>query len=987
MKYSKKAKKSSARIIVWAITSIFLVAVMFAANVLTDMYSGVIDVALGGVRAVAVENEDGEASKIYQTAYGSEAEATEAAFAVTQEIAEEGTILLKNENNTLPLTKGGALSVFGKNSVDLVYGGLGSGRGDQTFERKTIFESLTSAGFTYNGTLKAFYEDDTKSGAPRQMDIGANLDPGSSGSYYITETPYTSYTSDVIASYDQYDDAAIVVFSRTGSENFDLNKTASADGSKHYLSLNNNEKQLLEEVSAKFEKVIVVLNTLNIMEVDFLETYDIDACLWIGGPGTTGIMALGKILNGEVTPSGSTTDTWAVDFTKDPTYNNMSDTTVYQYYRSKKYQANYYYTHYVEDIYVGYRYYETRGYEELKADANSTWYEDNVQYPFGYGLSYTTFDWEVEASSIENVSIEKDGTYTIDVTVTNTGDYKGKDVVELYAQLHYNQGGLEKAHKVLCGFAKTPMLYPADEANGTDKPNSCKVTLTFNPYDIASYDYLGKSGTTGYVIEAGSDYALHVAKNAHDTVEEIPFEVSTLISYDKDPVTGYEVKNLYTGNENELLDSNLVIKDSLLSRSNISAEVVDLDAENLVNIDETWHNAISDKSTNNPYVDTYQLPSTEQSTEYKIESLLRYDEETGVTYAPYDKDDYLGNEQTDEIWESILNALTVEEMASLFNNGAFGSVQIESIGKPLTLESDGPIGWCNFISVTDNTWTNNNAYTSQVVMSATWNVDLIYKMGECVGEEGLWGDATKSNGLTYSGWYSPGVNLHRSPFGGRNFEYFSEDSYLTGMIAAAEIQGCQSKGVYCYVKHFALNEQEYQRGGNCSWVSEQAMREIYLKPFELCVKVGKTRAMMSSFNRIGTRWTGGDYRLMTEILRNEWGFKGTVISDYNEANPQIDSKQMVYGGGDLNLCTTSSNMWNDYDASSAADVTVLRMAAKNIIYTVVNSNAVNSSFEYKMAYWRIALYTFYVVVSAVIVIWGISAIVKTRKQKKSKKKS
>ena len=390
---------------------------------------------------------------------------------------------------------------------------------------------------------------------------------------------------------------------------------------------------------------------------------------------------------------------------------------------------------------------------------------------------------------------------------------------------------------------------------------------------------------------------------------------------------------------------------------------------------------IADVSHNNPEAEKYtELPSQGGAASTPFASLIQYDDETGRYYADYDNDN---------VWNAILDALTVKEMADMFNQGAFQTLNITAINKPLTLESDGPVGWCNFIS-SDDTWKGNNAYCSQVVMSATWNTELIEKMGECVGEEGLWGAARTedADGLSYSGWYAPGVNIHRSPFGGRNFEYFSEDPFLTGTIAAAEIRGCRSKGVYCYVKHFALNEQETHRNGGCSWVTEQAMREIYLKPFEMAVKDGGTTALMSSFNRIGTRWTGGDYRLLTEILRDEWGFRGTVICDYNQTGNYMDNRQMIYAGGDLNLCSDKSRMWTDYDSSSAADVTVLRRAAKNVMYTVANSNAINNlNYRYSMAIWKILLIVGNCVIAAGLIVWGVFAVRGALKKSKSARTS
>lgn len=983
--------------LIWFIVTAVIVCLLIAVTIVANYFSVIISQALGGKRPVKVESDEA-AVTFYERETESKDEANENAALVTEKVAGEGFVLLRNNDvdgsPALPLKSNASVSIFGKNSVDPVYGGSGSGGGDTTFEKVDLYEGLSNAGFTCNPALKEFYENDALSGDGRD-DTPVDLDQNAEAlkSMATGETPLEDYPDDVKNSYaTNYRDAAIVVFSRTAGENYDC-PMGSTDLAKHYLALDTNEKDLLSYVCGEFDKVIVVLNTLNIIEADFLDTYGVDGCIWIGGPGLTGMNALGDILSGAVTPSGHTTDTWAKDFTKDPTYNNFgsrgtANGDVYYNVDTQKDELLFY-ANYEEDIYVGYRYYETRAYEESKK-GNDDWYAENVMFPFGYGLSYTTFDWEVDGSSVENVSIAADGSYEVTVTVTNTGAYKGKDVVQMYAKLpDYKPNGIERAYEVLCGFAKTPMLYPTadnaavaeDAANDTDKPNSCTVTLTFTPYDIASYDYKGKVDSTykGYILEQSDDYALLISRDAHTVADSVPFKVAENIKFENDPTTGNKVENRYTDCEDSAFNSDTRIADSLMSRSDLSIlpdAVTDEDRA----IDNELVAQMNDTSHNNPNVDSYTMPTQGAAATVDISSLVSQDAD-GEYYVDYGDEPY-GNSGT---WKALLDALTVNEMAALFNNGGFGSIEIASINKPMTYESDGPVGWCNFIS-TGNEWKGNNVYTSQVVMSATWNVELIYEMGEAVGEEGLWGTARTADqdGISYSGWYAPGVNIHRSPFGGRNFEYFSEDSYLTGMIAAAEIRGCQSKGVNCYVKHFALNEQETHRGGGSSWVTEQAMREIYLKAFELTVKVGNTRTMMSSFNRIGTRWTGGDYRLLTEILRDEWGFRGTVICDYNQLGSYMNNRQMIYAGGDLNLCTDKGRMWDDYDKNSAADVTVLRMAAKNILYSVASSNAMNSlNLIYLMPIWQIILIAVDIAIPVGLAVWGFFAI--RQALKKSKK--
>ena len=970
----KSTDKKKSFIVFCAVCALILV-LFVTADVLAVHFSNIISIALGGDRPYQVDSDS--AITYFKTETKSKNEANALAEDITKEVSEEGFILLKNKNSALPVESGTKVSVFGKNSVNLVYGGSGSGGGDQTFKKKDLYEGLAASGLNFNPALKSFYEDNSLSGKPRSGNP-SDLNSGETVSIATGETPISAYSAQLKNTYKNYSDCALIVISRVGGEGFDL-PMGEAAGAKHYLALDKNEKDLVEHVkSSGFKKVVVVLNTLNIVEADFVEKDGIDACIWIGGPGSTGTYALGEILVGKITPSARTTDTWAKDFTLDPTWHNFSDRNVKNgdaYFNTDtgKDVLNYF-VNYEENVYVGYRYYETRD-EEEKKKGNRDWYKENVIYPFGYGLSYTTFDTAFVSEADRKIDGKEK--IKVKVTVKNTGSYKGKNVIELYACLPYTVGGVEKPFKVLCGFIKTPMLYPEsanavvkeDAANEKDKKSSCEAEIEIDPYSFASYDYKGVSGFTGYILEKGA-YKIQLAENAHEEVDSFTLTLDNNVKFENDPVTGEKVENRFTDCENKLFNSDLRL-DFLMSRNDLSV-LPDAPKASDKNADSAFLNAYKDVSHNNPLALKAEMPKTGE-TPVELASALKYDGGSETIFVDY----------FDEAWEKILNSLSVADMASLFNNGAFQTVYLERINKPKTLESDGPVGWCNFISVTDETWKGNNAYTSQVVMSATWNVELIERMGEIVGEEGLWGSKRNKGeeGLSYSGWYAPGVNIHRSPFGGRNFEYFSEDPFLTGKLGAAEVRGCSKKGVYCYVKHFALNEQETHRGGGSSWVTEQAMREIYLKPFEMIVKEASATAIMSSFNRIGTRWTGGDYRLLTEILRDEWGFKGTVISDYNENSAYMNSKQMIYAGGDLNLCSNKAKMWNDYDVNSAADVYVLRNAAKNVLYTTLSSNMVNGfNYKYAMAIWKIVLIVVNVVAFIGVCAWGFFTLRKTLKK-------
>ena len=961
----------------WFISAVTFLVLVIVVDVLAfGVFYKPIVMALGSERPVYGDDVDSP----YVPEAQSKQETYELANSNNEWFCEEGSVLLKNANNALPLAEGSKVSVFGKNSVNLVYGGTGSSAGNLS-NAKTLYESLEAAGFEYNPTLKSFYDDDKKSGSGRGENSD-DLDNGEEVAMSTGETPYSSYVSNnITASYAGYSDAAIVVFSRAGGEGFDLPKTSSDDPDRHYLELDPNEQELLRQVTGAFEKVIVVINSSHAMELGFVEdgTYgEIDACLWIGAPGGSGIMALGRLLSGEVTPSGHTADTYAADFTKDPSYNNFGY-AANEYDRTDSSDRTYWFSQYEEGIYVGYRYYETAWYEAEQGNYADFDYDSAVVYPFGYGLSYTSFSWEiVDDSSLNGKEISADGTYTVTVKVTNTGRYPGKDVVQMYCSAPYTKGGIEKAYKVLCGFEKTPELYPVSEnaahpedaADGKDKPNSCEITLTFTPYDVASYDYSDANGNGfyGYELDSGN-YTMFVSFDAHDDFAEIPFTVGADgIRYENDPDTDTKVENLFSDAEEGLVTERLTRADfaGTWPQKATAADKAASD-ELLAALTSTAHN--------NPEAGSYTLPEqgVVSETPLTLRDLLYDEDGKFVGRVSYD----------DPRWEQLLNQLTVSDLGNLFNDGCFHSVAVLGIGKPLTIDTDGPSGFTNFIQ--KDLVTNTCVYCSEVVLSSSWNKDVLYKMGSSIGDEGIWGNM-ESGGYPYSGLYAPGANIHRSPFGGRNGEYFSEDSYLTGICAAKEIEGAADKGVYMTIKHFAVNEQETKRSvsGLVNWLDEQSLRELYLKAFEIAVKEsgGKASAVMSSFTRIGTVWAGGDYRLLTTVLRDEWGFNGFVISDFN-TNYYMNCKQMAYAGGDLNL--SSTRFWNGAEnASSAADVTVLRKAAKNILYTVVNSNAMNGNIiGYKMPIWQVIAITVESILGGIAVGTGIFVFVRAAGKRKA----
>ena len=989
----KNRPKKSKALVVWAIVTVIVLLADCVGNYLVVGLPGsmnsLLDKPMGAIgEAIDFKLSAGELGGLMDTLFGSQrpiysdevtsvyptqkatnkAEAFANAQEVNLKLAEEGFVLLKNENAALPMNKGARISVFSKNSVNLSYGGSGSG-GFDTSNNKNLYESLNDAGFVTNPTLKNFYES-SQSGPVRTAN-SSDLDNGDNQKIATAETPQSKYTDAVRNSYADYSDAALVVITRIGGEGFDLpryqgDSEGAVSPDSHYLELDQNEIDLLTAVTdGTFKRVVVVFNTPSSFEATFLKDSayaafadKIDAAVWIGFTGSNGITALGEILNGDVNPSGRLVDTWAADFTKNPSFVNfgtgcLPDTT-------DKYDGGMYYSvDYEEGIYVGYRYYETRG----ETDGED-WYNANVVYPFGYGLSYTTFNWTVgDASASE---IELGTTITVPVTVKNTGSVAGKDVVQLYASAPYTLGGIEKAYKVLVGFAKTKLLQPGESET---------VTVSFDPYSAASYDYrdANSNGFSGYELEAG-EYTLYVSRNAHESEKAIALNLAADVQIGTDPTTDSEVVNRYTDSE-DFLDSDWQL-DAMLSRADWEGTwPTPQTAQQHAGTDRLYEEIRSEEHNNPTDFDSEEYPWFGEEPTLTLRDLLPSAEAEG--YEPVVSYD-------DERWEELMMGCDEEEMIALINNGAYHTLAMESVGLPATIHGDGPSGFTCFMSKEQVNGTCQ--YVSEPVMASTLNIKLMNELGEAIGEEGTIGD--KATGQPYSSIYAPGVNIHRSPFGGRCSEYFSEDPFISGMMGAAEVQGIQSRGVLPTVKHFVANEQETHRsiGGDLSWLSEQALREIYLKPFEYTVKLGETRGIMTSFNRIGTRWTGGDYRLLTEILRNEWGFNGLVICDFNTIPQYMIPRMMFYAGGSLDLATQQSAMWMDCDTSDAGDAIVLMRAVKDVMYALVNSNAMNAEvIGYNPPIWQEYLHWINIGAFTLVGVWLVLAIVRTVRCNKRQK--
>ncbi len=989
---------------VWLIVSLCVIIFFFTATMVAtqnDFLSGTIDTVLGGERRVHKSGDPDKYMRYEKTtdgfkqfkpelelgtsviaSGGEKRDVLEAANKLNEEIVGEGITLLKNKDGALPLAKGAKISVFGKNSANIVLGGSGSGGGNAE-NSVSLYDGLREAKFELNPTLVKFYEG-SKSGSGRGENpaIGAKVT-----GLEIGETPQSKYTSDVTGSYASYSDAAVVVFSRIGGEGFDLPRlqktgyngspvSGSQDGGQHYLELDKNETELLNAVIASktFKKVVVLINCATSMELGFIEeTEGVDAALWIGSPGGSGAYAVGRVLNGDVNPSGHLVDTYVRDFTADPTWQNFGDNLANNgnAYLVGGTELGNYFVEYEESIYFGYRYYETRSFQDVyRFGTDNGWYDKAVVYPFGYGKSYSEFEWKlVEGKSTPaNTVLDKNTNNKITVTVAvknkATSKYAGKDVVQLYYSAPYITNGVEKAHVVLGGFVKTDILQPGEEK---------EYSITLDIEDMASYDYTDANGNgfKGFELDPGL-YTVYIGRNAHDCwagADAFKLEYSLLdgIEYPMD-IYGTDSKT-----DNKFESMSEYMDGKTMSRASFNATFPQMPTRADRELSPEVRDALTFKydDTNGEYVKSLVTSAKSGENEAAVSQLY----------------ELIGADYDDPRWDTLVAKLSVDQMLELIGQGNFHTVGFEEISKPRTIDPDGPAGFTNFMG--DPTVHDTCFYASECLIGATFNKDLANDMGVMVGLESLVG-YTNGDGRTYSGWYAPAVNIHRSPFSGRNWEYYSEDPFLSGIMGTNVVIGAQSKGVYTYVKHFVLNDQETCRDadGLITWADEQTFREIYLKPFRMIVEDCNTHAIMSSFNRIGTEWAGGSYALLTEVLREEWGFTGMVISDYNLGNAYMHPDQMIRAGGDLNLS-------QDYKPSSGASrngmtdavqLAALRKATKNILYTIANSNAMNGTGEgvvwgTAMALWKVWL----IVVNVALVVllgglWGFLQIFFTRKK-------
>lgn len=893
MRTKKKMSNRKFLAITVPIISLLLV-ITLVANVAVSAFESTIEMWFNGSGA-SFNSEDALSAR-------------EEAKKVALELQQEGTVLLKNNNDTLPLSveETKKIAVFGWDSHGSVLGGTGSGsaRVDKAI---SFYTALENEGFELYEDLKTVYKKYKES---RQ----AGLNVGSTD-FTVYETPLADYGDAVLNGAKDFSDTAIIMFGRTGGEGNDL--------PAEYLELSKDEKDLLDWVTANFETVIVLLNIANVMEVGFIEEYDnIDAAMWIGYPGLEGMTGVAQAISGVINPSGRLVDTYVYDLTKDPTYANTSTWGVKQYTNA----SGKYYVDYSEGIYVGYRYYETAAVEGYID------YDKTVVYPFGYGISYTTFEQKIKNFDVKGDDI------TVEVEVKNTGNVAGKEVVQVYFTAPYNAAEkIEKAHVELVGFAKTETIEP-----GASKT----VKVEFKVDDMAAYDYLGEGA---YVLSAG-DYEIKLMKNSHEVIESEKYTVAEKIVY-KEGADGARYNDL-------------VAAENLFEYANGSTETTPV--KYMTREDMTLPAALDAR----PATDAV---ANQNDGAYEKDPTLS-DITVGVS-AGLMLEDMVGLDYDDPQWETFMNQLTFEEMRDLVAYGGYKTISIESIGKVTTADLDGPNGFNEANTSVDGE--GGIAYPCEVVIASTWNADLAEKWGDSLGNESV--------NYGVAGWYAPGVNIHRSAFGGRNFEYFSEDPLLSGKMAARTIYGASKYGLYCYVKHYAVNDLETQRYGLYTWVNEQALREIYLQPFQYSVVEGGTTAVMSAFNRVGAQWAGSNKELLTDVLREEWGFQGMVISDYYMTfQTFMDVYAGVVAGNDLFLAGIDM-LANPIESDDPTIRNAVRTAARNILYTVANSNAYGASFadeEDERFEWHILVWLLNIVLIGSTVALVVVTVKRTIKHRK-----
>lgn len=866
-------------------------------------------------------------------------------------IAEEGLVLLKNQNNALPLASGTNVNLFGYAAAHTYVSGSGSS-GTGNDNAVTLKDALESAGFNVNEDLYNKYSD--------------YKEDDSKNAFLVPEPSQDNtdfYSDDLWKSYEDFSDTAVMVMGRKGGEGADLQHG--------YLSIDDDERALLDQLEQRFDKVIVLVNTGNAMELGFLEEEGVDAAMLINYTGNNGATAVAEALAGTINPSGKTIDTYAYDHKSNPSYYHSGIEGTREYTDMDKDSISgkgHYYVDYKEGIYVGYKYYETRYVDNETGEVDEDAYKDAVQYPFGYGLSYTSFDEEITGHSGDLSG--DNGKVTVKVKVTNTGNTAGKQVVELYATPPYTVGGIEKSAVNLVAYGKTDELQPGE---------SQELELSFTAYDLASYDYndANSDGHKGYELENG-DYVISLRSDAHTTVDSFDLSLDKTKNFDTDPSTGYKVENRFDDIAGNDESENIVY----LSRADWEGtsdtgdgrddSYLDYDAaEGMTSysIVYTPGRAASKAVLNstNDYVSEHYADNDDTDAEMPTTGAkngLKISDMKGLSY-------------DDEKWDKLLDELSVSDMQYLIGSGSMGIGYLDSIGLAQTAANDGTQGITPAYAYNGGTSTDAcYSYPNEGAVASSWNTQMAYDEGEAVAQE--------ADACNVTTWYAPGANIHRTPYGGRNCDYYSEDPLISGTMAASIIQGGKDNGLVVMMKHFAVNEQETARNvdGLYTWLTEQSLREEYLKPFEIAVKNSDCRAIMSSFNRIGATWTGNSYNLLTEVLRNEWGYVGMVNSDAyvpgTDATYYMQMDSGIRAGNDIWLQGFGSDKPST-DKNEAYTVQVMRENCHRILYSIADSshNAASNSLQT----WQIALYA----LTAAVFAGSAYAIWRTFFRKKNKK--
>lgn len=840
---------------------------------------------------------------------------------LAKEVQSEAITMLKNDDSNLPLSNK-KVNVFGWGSTNPVYGGTGSGSMSKQYKTVSLLDGMKQAGLKTNTELSKLYTDYRKD----RPEVGMFAQD-----WTLPEVPAKQYSDKLVSDAKDFSDEAVVVLTRVGGEGADLPTDMKAKGityknnSKDYddfqkgesfLQLSKTERDMIDLVTSNFKKVTLVYNGANTFQFDFLNDYpQIQSVVWCPPAGQTGFSALGEVLAGETNPSGKTSDTFLKNLTKSVSYNNfgkfeytnMADKAAkYKGFTGDDVTAIPGFVNYSEGIYVGYKFYETASDEGLIN------YDDTVAFPFGYGLSYTSFDQKLDSVKY------KGGKVTVTATVTNTGDKAGKDVVEVYYNPPYTDGGIEKASKNLAGFEKTKELQPGE---------SQKVTVKFDDDDMASYDY---KGAKAYVLEKG-DYDISIQSDSHHVIDHKAITVKDTVTYDSDSNTHNGDKTVATNQFDDVAGDV-----TYLSRADHFANYKEATAA-------PTNFKMSDKAKETFYNNSNYDPKKFDKDSDKMPT-------TGAKNGLKLSDMY-GKDYDDADWDKLLDQLTFDDMDNLIANGGYGTQALKSVGKIQLTDADGPASLNN-----NFTGVGSIGFPASTAFACTWNKDLAKQFGEMIGD--------MAHDMHVAGWYAPAMNIHRNAFSGRTFEYFSEDSLLSGVMASSEISGAKSKGVYSFMKHFALNDQETKRTEMlCTWTNEQAMREIFLKPFEMSVKEGGAQAVMSSFNYIGNTYAGASSNLLQTVLRGEWGFKGFVLTDYFGGYGYQNADQEVRAGNDSMLATTK--ITNHITDKSATSVKAMRQAAHNILYTAANSwQYANGEPKVATPIWKTAMY----------VAWGVTAV-------------